>query len=142
MPSLNWKEFHAPAYPQMARIANIYGTVEIHLTISEGGMIDIKNATGHPILVQAALESVKLSKLSCEYCERGPAEFSLIYDFIVRGSECGNFSLNIPPGVLDTFNHVTISTDRFCFQDPAGVWTKRVRSLRCLYLWRCATKRN
>ncbi|HEY2499576.1 MAG TPA: energy transducer TonB [Candidatus Angelobacter sp.] len=142
-PTLHWEEFQAPAYPQMARIANIYGKVEIQFIISEGGRVDIKSAMGHPILVQAAVESIKLSKLSCEYCERVPTEFSVIYDFIVRGSECGNSSLNTPPGVvLDTFNRVIISTDRFCLEDPGPVLMKRIRSLRCLDLWRCATKRS
>jgi TonB family protein len=47
-------------YPQMARIAHIQGNVILHVLIDKQGHVaDIKPMSGHPILVQAALDAVK-----------------------------------------------------------------------------------
>jgi protein TonB len=49
-----------PTYPQMARIAHIQGDVMLQATISKSGVIENLHATsGHPILIQAAMDAVK-----------------------------------------------------------------------------------
>jgi protein TonB len=49
-----------PQYPQMAKIAHIQGDVILAATISKGGSIEnLHQVSGHPILVQAAMEAVK-----------------------------------------------------------------------------------
>ncbi len=49
-----------PVYPQMARIAHIQGDVVLQATISKTGAIEnLRAISGHPILQQAALETVK-----------------------------------------------------------------------------------
>ena len=49
-----------PQYPQMAKIAHIQGDVILAATISKGGTIEnLHQVSGHPILVQAAMEAVK-----------------------------------------------------------------------------------
>jgi periplasmic protein TonB len=49
-----------PTYPQMARIAHIQGDVMLQATISKTGVIENLHATsGHPILIQAAMDAVK-----------------------------------------------------------------------------------
>jgi len=49
-----------PTYPQMARIAHIQGDVMLQATISKTGVIENLHATsGHPILIQAAVDAVK-----------------------------------------------------------------------------------
>jgi protein TonB len=49
-----------PTYPQMARIAHIQGDVILQATISKTGTIEgLHGVSGHPILVQAALDAVK-----------------------------------------------------------------------------------
>ena len=49
-----------PQYPQMAKVAHIQGDVLLAATISKGGSIEnLHQISGHPILVQAAMEAVK-----------------------------------------------------------------------------------
>ena len=49
-----------PAYPQMARIAHIQGDVTLQATISKSGVIEnLRAVSGHPILIQAAMEAVR-----------------------------------------------------------------------------------
>jgi periplasmic protein TonB len=49
-----------PTYPQMARIAHIQGDVQLQATISKTGSIEnLRAVSGHPILIQAALDAVR-----------------------------------------------------------------------------------
>jgi protein TonB len=49
-----------PTYPQMARVAHIQGDVLLQATISKTGIIEnLRGVSGHPILIQAAMEAVK-----------------------------------------------------------------------------------
>ncbi len=50
----------SPQYPQMARIAHIQGDVVLQATISKNGTVENLHAiSGHPILIQAALDAVR-----------------------------------------------------------------------------------
>jgi len=47
-------------YPEMARIAHIQGNVILHVLIDKQGHVaNIKPVSGHPILIQAALDAVR-----------------------------------------------------------------------------------
>jgi protein TonB len=49
-----------PSYPQMAKIAHIQGDVVLQATISKNGTIEnLRAVSGHPILIQAALDAVR-----------------------------------------------------------------------------------
>lgn len=49
-----------PAYPPLAKMARIQGVVRLEAVISKDGTIqDLKVMSGHPLLVQAALNAVK-----------------------------------------------------------------------------------
>lgn len=62
-----------PIYPQMARIAHIMGDVRMLATIGEDGKLrDFHAVTGHPLLVQSALEAVKHWTYTPETCPSGP----------------------------------------------------------------------
>ena len=80
-PCLRWEELHEPVYPQMARIAHISGRVVLDVTLQPDGTVTIQDVSGHPILVQAARDSIQKSKLSCEDCGEEPHTFSLVYEF-------------------------------------------------------------
>lgn len=50
----------SPAYPPLARTANVEGSVILHGVLSERGDIqDIEVVSGHPLLVRAAIDGVK-----------------------------------------------------------------------------------
>jgi TonB family protein len=117
-PRLNWITFQEPVYPQMARIAHIVGRVTLEITVHPDGFVTIGNAAGHPILVQAAKDSVQKSKLSCEGCGAEPHSFTIVYEF--------GFADPLPPPAV-------------IVPRPA-IRRQRERSVRCLYLWRCGTE--
>lgn len=49
-----------PPYPSMAKIAHIQGDVVLQATISKQGTIEnLRGISGHPILIQAAMEAVR-----------------------------------------------------------------------------------
>lgn len=52
--------YQTPDYPQMARIAHIQGRVLIRIQVDKAGrVVDEKAVSGHPILIQAAMNAVK-----------------------------------------------------------------------------------
>lgn len=56
-PLLSWVE---PKYPRMAKIAHVTGDVVLDIVIDkEGSVADMKVVSGHPLLVQSALDAVK-----------------------------------------------------------------------------------
>ncbi len=64
-----------PAYPPMAKIAHLQGDVVLQATISKTGAIENLHAlSGHPILVQAAIEAVKEWKYKPYYLNGDPVE--------------------------------------------------------------------
>src|SRR5664279_1528756 len=49
-----------PTYPPLARLARIQGTVVLHALIGKDGSIqDLSVVSGHPMLIQAAMDAVK-----------------------------------------------------------------------------------
>lgn len=49
-----------PVYPQIARTAHVYGTVQVVVTISEEGRVtEAYAANGHPLLKTAAIEAAR-----------------------------------------------------------------------------------
>jgi len=62
-----------PAYPQMAKIAHVQGDVRFSVVIgTDGALENIKAISGHPILVQAALEALKRWQYSPAVCGSKP----------------------------------------------------------------------
>jgi TonB family protein len=109
-----------PVYPPLARQARITGDVKMQVTIRQDGSVaSAEVISGHPMLKQAALDSVKKSTFECQRwssgvyvvgCQAAETSFTLTYTFGMRDD----------PGDLDC--SVT-----------------RARSRKCLYLWRCGS---
>jgi TonB family protein len=102
-----------PIYPPLARQARIMGDVKIQLTVRQDGSVETAELfSGHPMLKQAALDSAKKSQFECRGCNDRGTSYSLTYTF--------------------------------GFQNDGGcsdvVEEQRVRSLKCLYLWKCGVR--
>ena len=117
-PSLRWDAFQEPVYPQMARIAHIYGRVVLEITVQPDGTVAVQEIKGHPILVQAAKDSVQKSKVGCDGCGEAPHTFSVTYEFKIIDPQ-PQLARSAPPPVIRHY---------------------RVRSIRCIYLWRCGSR--
>ena len=64
-----------PQYPQIARTARIQGAVVLHAVISKSGAIEqLQVVSGHPMLTQSALETVRQWKYKPYYLNGEPVE--------------------------------------------------------------------
>jgi hypothetical protein len=137
-PVLRWEAFHPPAYPHMARVAHLHGQIILRFTLQPDGSVAVQESTGHPILRQAAEESLKTSKLRCDDCRNLTPIFTVNFDFQIADHDCREPEIKpIQQVSLKDAGHVLAIVQPFCTSDPL-VHYKRVRSPRCLYLWRCA----
>jgi len=76
-----------PSYPPLARQTRISGTVRLHAIISKSGTVQqLEVISGHPLLVQAALDAVKQWKYRPTTLNGEPVEVDTTIDVI--------FSLN------------------------------------------------
>lgn len=76
-----------PQYPALARQARIQGTVKLHAIIAKDGTIqELQQVSGHPLLIQAALDAVRQWRYRPTMLNGEPVEVDTTIDVI--------FSLN------------------------------------------------
>ena len=70
-----------PRYPPLAKQARIQGTVRLEAIISKQGMIDqLRVVSGHPLLVQSALDAVRQWRYQPTHLNNEPVEVSTTID--------------------------------------------------------------
>lgn len=143
-------KFATPIYPQLARQTRVQGDVSISVGVRPDGSVESAVATsGHPLLRPAALDSSQHSQYECRGCTNPITPLSLSYTFQLKDVGCGQ---TVPaststvlreskPTTLETQpkNHVLVVAEGVCIIDSWPDRTK-VRSFKCLYLWKCALK--
>ena len=142
-------ELSPPYYPPLAREAHVSGDVLIALTVrSDGSVEEGTVVSGHPWLRQIALESAQKSRYACPNCNSYPATLQLKYRFELGETIGCSGGPDLPkdgklerpyPQVTHTGNLISI------YERPIGTcdmevstMKTRARSIRCLYLWKCA----
>jgi TonB family protein len=137
-----------PVYPPLAHQANIHGEVAVAVTVHPDGKTEVSLESGHPMLIQAALDSAKQSRFECQACDSAVI-YQLVYSFrLAQGSDCCS-AFSVPAQVTrepqsngqngQRETHITITAEEICLCDPAvRLTTKKSRSLKCLYLWKCS----
>jgi TonB family protein len=138
-----------PIYPPVARAARITGDVDLALTVRPNGAVDsVVVASGHPLLKESAVTSARQSRFECRGCTEQVNKYRLVYTFNIEGAcECEpretssikNEPQQAYPQFPDAQNRVTVVAQVFCTCDPPAAKIK-VRSGKCLYLWRCGSK--
>jgi hypothetical protein len=138
-----------PTYPSLAVQANIKGTVQVELTLGADGTVKSwKVVSGHPLLARVVTDSLPEARFACDGCKDQTYSYTLAYEFALPedrfASACEEFHRTgkepaMPPSTQDSATHVTVRPAHAgCMvRDPA---TPRVRSIRCLWLWRCAAE--
>jgi TonB family protein len=48
-----------PMYPQLARTARIFGTVQVQVTVKDGEVVSTEVKSGHPMLASATVENIQ-----------------------------------------------------------------------------------
>jgi hypothetical protein len=136
-----------PVYPPLARQARIIGDVEVTLNIRQDGSVaSVVPISGHPLLIQAALDSAQHSKFECRKCSDAVTPYRMVYSFLLDASgNCSPAAISdasnsqadkCPVRVSQSENHVTLVSP------PVGYLcilygATRVRCLKCFYLWKC-----
>jgi hypothetical protein len=138
-----------PTFSPLARQANVEGEVIVDVTVRQDGSTEATVVKGHPLLKQAALDSAMQSRFECRACS-APLSYTLVYMFrrTSEGNCCNGMGTPVKveqePQSFDGRGRpqtlVTISAEKICLCDPSFTVTKKVRSLKCLYLWKCSTQ--
>jgi TonB family protein len=142
-----------PIYPPLARQVSITGNVELTVEVRKDGTVQSAVVvSGHPLLQQAALDSAQRSQFECRNCGEVAVAVQLVYSFQLAGPEscCKVADIGakndqpdqVFPRVIQSEKHVTVIDRPACICDPPGkIGIRKVRSLKCLYLWRCGFPR-
>ncbi len=142
-------ELSRPSYPPLARQTRISGEVILLLGIRRDGSVESSEViSGHPLLAQTALDSAQHSRFECRKCSDTVTYLRLLYTFqLVGPNSCCTPQKDGPkepgeqiPRVTQVLNRVTVVDQPACICDPGPDVTK-VRSAKCLYLWRCGKPR-
>jgi hypothetical protein len=138
-----------PTFSPLARQANVEGEVIVDVTVRQDGSAEATVVRGHPLLKQAALDSAMQSRFECRVCS-APLSYTLVYTFkrTSEGNCCDGMGTPVKveqePQSYDERGRpqtrVTISAEKICLCDPSFTVTKKARSLKCLYLWKCSTR--
>jgi hypothetical protein len=140
-----------PVYPHVARTAYVYGDVNLLLPVKEDGKVDSAAVVrGSPLLRAAAPDSAQKSKFKYVGCGEAGGSHSVTYAFqLVETGACASnaprdtdcqLEVQHAPNVIQSRNHVTIVAEAIGTCGPAIVVVKKVRSMKCRYLWRCGAK--
>jgi TonB-like protein len=137
--------FSPPVYPPLAKQARVAGDVTLILVIRQDGSIESAvAASGHPLLKQSALISVQQSHFECRNCNEIENSLSIVYSFQLGPTvHCGT---TVPadskpeqryPQVIQSQRHITLLDQPIGTCDTAPTIGLKVRSAKCLYLWKC-----
>jgi hypothetical protein len=144
-----------PVYPPLALRAMIGGDVTVKVSLLPDGTVEsVTRINGHPILVQAAVDSTRQSTFQCVQCGNSGNAESLIYSFEQSPNKpdlccCSGHSAaseNTSTHVSQSGNHITITAPPSCVCPDACTekWAEehsRFRSPKCLYLWKCGHRK-
>lgn len=135
-----------PDYPAIARAAGVWGDVLVKVVVGTNGEIESAAVLSGPLMLRpAALSSAQRSTFECQRCERGSESYLLLYSFrmIAQGDCCNAYgapaAVTSAPDPADAAEtRVKISIPHACLCDPASSMTRKVRTFRCLWLWKCS----
>jgi TonB family protein len=157
-PQVVLSKLFPPVYPPLARQALIGGDVKVMVSVRPDGSIEsVTSISGHPMLVQAALDSAKQSQFECRGCTASNGSVSLTFSFQVSQKTnpnpdacCCTYDPSKPYAALTstvsrTEDHITITAP------PAHMWPdacdmkwaeehSKFRSAKCLFLWKCGRR--
>jgi hypothetical protein len=134
-----------PVYPPIALTAHITGDIELLVNIRrDGGVESVIIISGPPLLQLSALTSARQSKFECLKCTEELTPYHLLYTFqlvlptdaCTAPDACNKpVSVERAPDVTQSENHITLTS----WPSPACIcdFLKKVRSAKCLYLWKC-----
>jgi|HubBroStandDraft_1064217.scaffolds.fasta_scaffold62813_2 TonB family protein len=134
-------KLQAPNYPAMALAARVWG--EVHLSVklaADGTAASVTVDSGPPMLRQAAAESARGSRFQPVREDQVGHVYQLSYRFSLEFLGCDQARDQSYPRVKFESNTVAISEQVPPLCDPGAEVRVRVRSAKCLFLWKCGLK--
>jgi len=135
-----------PVYPPIAVTAHVKGDLELLVNVRKDGSVESATVvSGPPLLELAALSSAKQSQFECHNCVEDLTPYHLFYAFrfddIPADACTAPDSCNRPipvgraPDLVLSKNYTTLTAH----PSPVCIceYAKKVRALKCLYLWKC-----
>jgi len=140
-----------PHYPLIARIARVTGHVVLMLGIRPNGSVASAIVVSGPeLLKKSALESAQQSEYECRNCSDEQTWYRLVYSFELDPKDCAEEAeiskhsqkKRTYPIVIKSRDEVALSEEEMNICDPPSTLRlHKIRSWKCLYLWKCATAR-
>lgn len=128
-----------PIYPPLAKQMKSIGHVEIKVNVRQDGSLKSASVVSGDVLFrQAALESAMHSEFDCKNCGPGVRSFRIRYSFDLKAScatPAKNASGDAYPIAVVSQNAIIV-TDSLA-ENCAPLISKKFRSIKCLYLWKC-----
>lgn len=114
-PRLNWLNFEQPEYPKEAQAAHIEGPVNLTFVLQKSSPAAVEKATGNPILIKAAEESLKKSLLGCSDCADRAPRFTVLFDFHMVERDCNDPDSAAPTAIRsESTTHIVITAQIPC----------------------------
>ena len=76
-----------PSYPEIARAAQVSGSVQVQVTIDEeGNVVEARAVSGHPLLQAASVEAARMAKFSPTRLSGEPVRVNgvVVYNFVAQ----------------------------------------------------------
>lgn len=137
-----------PVYPPIARMAHVTGDVEVTVAIKRDGSFQSAGVrSGPPLLRSVTLRSAQDSRYECRGCTSDVTEFPITYSFRLEWVDsCSSTpkavktddGMQVYPQMAAPGLRVTIVDTTIVTCDPAR---PRVRSIKCVFLWKCGYRR-
>lgn len=128
-----------PSYPPMALAAHVFGDVELKVTLRREGTLDsVEAVSGPPMLRESAVGLAKQTQFECRHCDEASTPFRIVYRLELGNAIYCEERDKSYPRVTQSSDTVMIADRPFGTCDPAATIERvRVRSAKCLFLWRC-----
>jgi TonB family protein len=139
-PSLLAVKLEPPVYPPIAMAARVSGDVDLKITLRPDGTPEsVQAESGPQMLKQAAVDSASRSRFQLASGDHAEASYQLVYRFALdKALGCNQERDKSYPHIHYESNTITITEQPSSICDPvADTEPVRVRSVKCLYLWKC-----
>jgi TonB family protein len=130
------------SYPPIALAAHVWGLVDLYVTVHPDGTVASADVVSGPAMLRdAAIESAKQTQFQCPGCAASGTRFRIIFKYELAEAYYCDPPDKSYPKVSQNAGIITFAGQPAGTCDPMGTVEKvRVRSAKCLFLWKCGLR--